>query len=390
MPEHQRLVYLRDTTLREGIQIPGTRISNDNKYRFVSLLEESGIPEIEIGLPEGMSACTDLAAYIQRRGYRIKATALVPCYISDWKLQVDLAVDHDISRIDVLAPISDHLLQDPSHYSTTEGEIAARLAEVIEYAQIADLELGVGLIDSCRAPRDRVLDIIHPMESMGVSRLIIYDSVGTMLPSQMAMFIREVRKVSGLEILVHAHNDYGLATANAVAAVEAGASAVDCAINGIGGRAGNTSLEEICLILETLCGITTGVKTHRLLEVSRFVEEMTSLAVSPLKPIVGRFCFAHVPVMHIRCIAGGNPSAFEPFDPNRVGVERTYSFDLPVNYKVALEPFAQNAGLLLQDADLPDLIAFLRERSGSGGLTEQEILTYLRQWKGRGDYASSL
>ena len=372
---------LRDTTLREGIQVPGSRISQEQKQRFVSVLEEIGVGEIEIGLPDGMSACVELSDYIRKQGYRIQATALVPCYGARWPSQVDLAALHGVRRIDILAPISDYLLKDRDHYGLGTGDILPRLQQVISRARSTPLELGVGLIDACRAPLERILAIGQPLGEMGVSRLVIYDSVGAMLPARMTPLVAEVLRRTGLPILVHCHNDYGLATANSLAAVEGGATAVDVAVNGVGGRAGNAALEEVALALANLYGLGTGIDTTGLRQLSAVVEEMTGLKNTPLKPIVGDYCFAHVPVMHIRCVAGGNPSAFEPFGPAQVGAERTFDFSLPLDYEAALRPFAQKCGCAFDQAEVPALVAAIRRGSSARGCTEQQILQVLRDFK---------
>ena len=369
-----RQVVLRDTTLREGIQIPGSAIPEERKSEFVALLEEIGVQEIEIGLPDGMTACAELAQLIRSRGYAIKASGLVPCYTSRWQRQVDMAVEHGVHRIDILTPVSDHLLKDPSHYGMRPEDIPARLEQVIAYARGTSLELAVGCMDATRTPMQRLATIVQPLQGLGVSRLTVYDSVGVMLPTRMVDFVSEIRRASGLPVLVHCHNDYGMATANSLAAVEGGASAVDVAVNGLGGRAGNAALEEVAMALENLCSLGAGVKTERLRELSNFTQQMTGLDNSPLKPIVGRFCFAHLPVMHIRCIAGGNPAAFEPFDPQQVGAERTYGFSLPVDYAAALGPFIAKSGCTLGANQIACLLSKLRERNDFEGWTEQQIL----------------
>ena len=266
-------ISLRDTTLREGAQIPGSCVATADRQRFVALLDELGVPEIEIGLPDGVDACGGLARFIHERGLRIKPTGLVPCYGTRWRQQVDLAADCGL-RIDVLVPVSDHLLRQADHYQLTPEQVAPRLTEVIAYA--------------------------------------------------------------------HHHG------------VPAGAA-----------------LEEVVMALERLCARPTGVNTRRLRELSAFVEQMTGIRNSRLKPIVGRYCFAHVPVMHIRCIAGGNPEAFEPFDPQRVGADRTYGFCLPVDYTAALEPFLRKCAVHLSPPQTAALLEKLRHEPDQ---TEEQIL----------------
>ena len=195
-----------------------------------------------------------------------------------------------------------------------------------------------------------------------------------MVPAQMTELVRQVHEVAQISLLVHCHNDYGMATANTLAGIEGGAQAVDVAVNGLGGRAGNAALEEVALALENLYHVRTGIRTQFLKQISQLAERMTGLANWPLKPVVGDFCFAHVPVMHIRCIAGGNPAAFEPYDPRQVGAERKYDFSLPVDYTTAVEPFIRKSGSVLDQPAVECLLAQLQAREGRGGWSEQEIL----------------
>jgi isopropylmalate/homocitrate/citramalate synthase len=371
----RRRIILRDTTLREGVQIPGSRVSDNDKEHFVALLDELGVPEIEIGLPDGVNACAELCHFIHQRSLRIKPTGLVPCYGARWRQQVELAADCGL-QVDVLAPVSDCLLRETDHYRMTAEEILPHLMEVIAYAKSRGLSAGAALMDACRAPRERLLGLLAGLHAR---RMVIYDSVGTMLPWRMSELIREVQRATPTPILVHCHNDHGMATANSLAALDAGASAADVAVNGLGGRAGNAALEEVVMALEQLCGLSTGVDTRRLRELSAFVERMTGIPNSPLKAITGRYCFAHVPVMHVRCIAGGNPDAFEPFDPQRVGTERTFGFGLPVDYAGALEPFLRKSGVTLTPEQIRNLLERLRRAPDQ---TEGQVLKWIHEIHG--------
>lgn len=353
-----RRLILRDTTLREGVQIPGSDVSVQDRRRFIERIAAAGVPEIEIGLPDGVTACADLATFIRDEHVDIIPTGLVPCYGGRWRGQIDLAAECGL-RIDVLVPTSDPLLREKEHYGMSEGVILPRLAQVIEYAEGRGLTTGAALMDACRAPRDRLLNITRQLD---VDRIVLYDSVGTMLPWKMMKMVRQVRETTDTPILVHCHNDHGMAVANTLAAFEAGAVAADVSVNGLGGRAGNAALAEVVMGLEQLCGLRTGVDSTRLHGLSAFVAKMTGIATHPLKPIVGRYCFAHVPVMHIRCIAGGNTNAFEPFEPSLVGAERTYGFCLPVDYSGALEPFLAEHGRSLTSTSMEKLLTKLRQR----------------------------
>jgi isopropylmalate/homocitrate/citramalate synthase len=372
-------IILRDTTLREGIQMPGSHISLKQKQEFICLLHETGVPEIEIGLPDGISACLELADLIHEMRIPIRTTALIPFYTNRWKTQIDQAAEHKIDRIDILGPVSDPLLADPSLYQMTSQEIFPRLTQVLDYAKSKKMEISIGLIDATRTSLDRLVPLLRTVRDRGANRVVIYDSVGIMTPVAMKNFIASVHEAAKMQILVHCHNDYGMATANSLAAVEAGAEAIDVAINGVGGRAGNAALEEVALALMNLYGIETGVDATKFRALSTMTERLTGVKIANTKPIVGDFCFAHLPVMHIRCIAGGNPSAFEPYPPEQVGTQRTYHFTLPVDYTAALEPFVQKSGTALNPELKRQVLEILKKKEG---VTEAEVVRIINQVAG--------
>jgi isopropylmalate/homocitrate/citramalate synthase len=371
-------IILRDTTLREGIQMPNSHISLEQKKGFIRLLEEAGVPEIEIGLPDGVSACLEVADLIREMQLAIRPTALIPFYTKRWKSQIDQAVDHHLHRIDILGPTSDFMLNDPQFYGYTTQQILERLAPALEYARSKPIEVSVGLIDATRTPLDRLESVLSRLKDLGASRVVIYDSVGIMTPTAMKEFVRNISAVAGIPVLVHCHNDYGMATANSLAAVEGGAEAIDVAVNGVGGRAGNAALEEVALALENLYARSTGIDATRLRELSAMAEELTGVENSATKPIVGEYCFAHLPVMHIRCIAGGNPSAYEPYPPEQIGTVRKFHFALPVDYTLALEPFVRKSGYELSADEKDHLLAMLKSMDG---YTESEIIELIHRIK---------
>jgi isopropylmalate/homocitrate/citramalate synthase len=133
-------------------------------------------------------------------------------------------------------------------------------------------------------------------------------------------------------------------------------------------------MEEVVLALKNLYGVETGIRTNLFRRLSEFTEEMSGIRNSPLKPIVGDYCFAHLPVMHIRCIAGGNPAAFEPFPPEQVGTERTYEFTLPVDYASAVEPFIKKSGVSVSPDEFSQIVSGLKKK---GRWKEQEIIEYI-------------
>jgi isopropylmalate/homocitrate/citramalate synthase len=359
--------------------MPNSNISLDQKRHFIQLLSDAGVPEIEIGLPDGVSACLEVADLIHEMRLPIRSTALIPFYTNRWKVQLDQAADHRLDFVDILGPTSDYLLKDPFLYGMKPSEIIARLQPVLEYADAKQLEYGVGLIDATRTPLDRLFPIVEHVRKSGARRLVLYDSVGIMQPTSMKQWIKEFKSVLQKPILVHCHNDYGMATANSLAAIEGGAQAIDVAVNGVGGRAGNAALEEVALALQNLYGLETGVDPRRFRDLSVLTEQLTGVKNSATKPIVGDYTFAHLPVMHIRCIANGNSEAFEAYPPEQVGTERTYHFSLPVDYSSALEPFIRKSGAELNPEKIREVLATLRAQEG---YTEHQVIQIIQQVAG--------
>lgn len=355
--------------------MPRSKITLEQKRQFILCLEQAGVPEIEIGLPDGVSACLEVADLIREMDLSIRSTALIPFYTSRWKQQIDQAVRHGLHRVDVLGPTSDFLLGDRALYGMTPDDIPGRMQPVLEYAAKQPIEVGFGMIDATRTPWKRMETILERAKPWGASRIVFYDSVGIMTPVAMKTLIQNVCAAAGIPVLVHCHNDYGMATANSLAAVDGGAQAVDVAVNGVGGRAGNAALEEVALGLENLYGHTTGIDLRLLMKLSALTEELTGVPVTPTKPVVGSYCFAHLPVMHIRCIAGGNPPAFEPYPPEQIGTSRRYHFSLPVDYKAALEPFLVRSGCSLNEEQIRAVLSVLKVKDGA---SEEEILDLIK------------
>lgn len=374
-------IIIKDSTLREGLQVPGVKVALSDKIKILRLLDKARIPEVEIGIPEGIRASSGVADYAYKNRLSLKTSALVPAYIANWKQQVDNALKHHFHKIDITMPVSDILLGDYSLYRIKKGELLIRLKECIRYAKSRKIEVGAGLIDATRADVKFLSYLCRKISGLKVKRIIIYDTAGVSLPQQMHKLISCLRESSSVPLFVHCHNDYGMAVANTVAAVIAGAEGAEVAVNGIGGRSGNAALEEVVLALEKLCRIKTGVKLSLMQLISDSVEKITRIKRSPIKPITGKFSFTHTPVMHIRCVAGGRPAAFEPFFPELVGNKRKYAFSLPLDYNKAIEPFIKKLGVRLCDDKKKQILRAIKQKSFSCGLTEKEIVNIIKKLK---------
>ena len=368
-------VYIRDSTLREGVELPGISMDLGDRLEIARFLDEMGVPELEIGMPYGLRDCLPLAAAIRTERLRIKTSALLLSYSPSLEDEIALVAESQLDRVEMLFPSSDVLLSNRGYHGIDRGNLARFVGESLSRAKSTLPCLGVGFVDSTRTDGRFLGTLVRAAQEAGTNRAIIYDTTGVATPGSMANLIAAVRAMTDLPLIAHCHNDFGLATANSLAGIEAGAWGVDVVSNGLGDRGGNASLEEVVLALEVLHQRKTGLRLEMICALSRLVERKTGYGRPPVKPIVGDFVFLHSPVMHIRSAASGNHAGFEPFPPELVGGERRYSFTLPVDYTPALLPFFETLGLPAPAGDLATEVSRrLATAGGSLGLTEADVL----------------
>lgn len=375
----KKSAVIRDSTLREGMELPNMDIPLGDKVKIVQLLEAMNVPEIEIGMPYGLKSCLPLARAIKSKKFKIRTSALILSYSSAWRQEVRIAAKSNIDRIEILFPTSDILLGLKNYYRMRKEDLPALLREAITYAKRYFPEVGVGFVDAIRTELDFLVFLAQEAQDKGADRVIIYDTIGIATPPKMGEIVAGVKQNNTIQIIVHCHNDFGLATANTLAGIEAGANGADVVVNGLGDRGGNAPFEEVVLALEVLYGIKTGIKLEKITRLSRLVEERTGMRKALVKPIVGEFTFLHSPVMHIRNAASGNYGAFEPFKPELIGFERKYAFTLPVDYAEALKPFYKKLGLNPRNGQEVSIINALRRESKNGGLSEKQTLAIIKR-----------
>ncbi len=372
-------IVIRDSTLREGLELPGGNIPLKEKLKIARLLESAGIPEIEIGMPYGIKSCLSLAESIKLNRLKIKTSALILSYRPTCKEEVKIAAKSNIDRVEILFPTSDILLNLRDYYKIRKQNIPELMRRIYGCAKKYLRNAGTGFVDATRTDTDFLIQLAKEAQDSGSDRIIIYDTVGVATPALIRKMVSAIKRHISLPVFVHCHNDFGLATANSLAGLEAGADGADVVVNGLGDRGGNAALEEVVLALEILYGVRTGIKLEKLAELSRLVEKTTGIRKCPVKPVVGDFTFLHSPVMHIRNAASGNYQGFEPFEPELVGSQRRYAFTLDVDYQDALEPFYKKIGLTPKNSQKISIVNELRKKSKPVGLSEKQVLEIIRK-----------
>jgi methanogen homocitrate synthase len=273
-------VAVHDTTLRDGEQLAGVVFRRDEKVRIAAALDEAGVDRVEAGMPAVSQEDFEAVREVARLGLRARVLAYARCLTRD----VDLALRADVSGVVLDVPVSGHLIR--YAYGWGEEEALERAVKVAEYAKQHGLSVVFFAVDSTRADVGFLRRVLESVQNL-VDSVAIVDTFGVASPFAMRYLTNLVRSFTRRPLEVHAHNDFGLAVANTLAAVASGATAVHVTVNGIGERAGNAPLEETVVALELLLGVRTGVRLDRLYELSKLVESLSGVRLPPHKPVVG-------------------------------------------------------------------------------------------------------
>ena len=320
-------VTIFDTTLRDGEQSPGCSMTPQEKLRMARQLERLGVDVLEAGFP--ISSDGDFAAVhaIARDIRRPVIAALARCRREDIERAAQALKRAARARIHTFLATSDIHLQHKLKMSRRECLEQARDAVRLAKSFCDDVEFSPE--DATRTDRDFLCEVLEAVVEAGATTLNIPDTVGYTVPAEYAELITTIReRVRGMERVVisaHCHDDLGMAAANSMAAIQAGARQVECTINGIGERAGNTSLEELVMMMRVRADrypFETSVVGEQLFPSSQLLSEITGVVVQPNKAIVGRNAFAHEAGIHQDGMIK-HALTYEIMTPESVGVPGT-------------------------------------------------------------------
>jgi len=300
-PNH---LYIFDTTLRDGEQVPGCQLTTPEKIEIAKDLERLGVDIIEAGFPVSSPGDFQSVVELSKAVDDVIICALTRANRNDIDVAADALKAAKRPRIHTGIGASDMHIR--HKFNSTREAILERAVEAVRHAKsyVEDVEFFAE--DAGRADLEYLAQMVEAVIAAGATVVNIPDTNGYCLPEQYGAkirFLREnVKNIDRAIISAHCHNDLGLATANSIAAVQNGARQVECTINGIGERAGNTSLEEVAMILkvhnETFGGLSSNIDSRLFTQISRKVSAMMNMPVQPNKAIVGRNAFAHSSGIH--------------------------------------------------------------------------------------------
>ncbi len=313
------MIEFWDQTLRDGEQSPGVFFTPSEKLRLAVEMEKIGIKRSEVGFPVVSGDEFQAVKKIVEQGLKMKIVCPARCKRED----IDAVAETGAGEVAVFIGTSPQLMK----YSLrmTPGEVGRRLVEAVEYARERGLFVHAVSEDSTRSREVFVLKMLRNAVEAGAKGVVITDTLGVATPEKMFKLAQTIkRRVRAESYSVHAHDDLGLATANTLAAVEAGFDSPQTTVTGIGERSGNASFEEVVMGLELLYNRKTGIRTEKIFALAELVEEFTGVPIPVHKPIIGADSFAHEAGVHVAAVLR-NPVTYEPFPPERVGRERRFS-----------------------------------------------------------------
>ena len=263
-------VIVYDSTLRDGEQMPGVAFRHEDKLKIATMLSEAGVPEIEAGFAAVSQHELETIRAITGLGLEAKVLSLSRARQSD----IDCALKANVDIVLLFAGTSDIHLRYKYGHVVNQDEILTQSVEAVEYAKSHGVKVSFSCEDGTRTPFDFLLRMYRAVEEAGADRLGVTDTLGCITPEGVSRLVRGVKANVKRPVSVHLHNDFGLANANALSAVMAGADAITTTVNGMGERCGNVPLEQFASSMYFLYGVDLGIDLSHLTEISRQVSPM--------------------------------------------------------------------------------------------------------------------
>jgi isopropylmalate/homocitrate/citramalate synthase len=361
-----------DETLRDGEQTPGVHFTPEEKLRLAEIMSDMGISVINAGIPVVSEEEAEAVRRVAGAGLRAKILAAARTVPGD----IDAVIRSGATHIAIFVAASNVHLQ--YKLKMTQDQVLAAATKSVHQAKAAGLHVAFVTEDTVRAPFDFVEKLYLAVKAEGADRLVIADTVGIMTPLTFRWYLREFhRRIAPTDWSVHCHNDFGLATANALTALEEGVTSPHVCVNGLGERSGNTPLEELALCLENLYGVKTGLDLSRMYELSRLVEQISGVPVSPTKAVVGYNAFSHEAGIHTHGILA-HTLTYEPVQPEVLGRQRRMILGKHTG-KAALVEKLKERGMDLPDPVLVDLLQ--RLKTSAERRSKEDLEEFLREYR---------
>ncbi|PKQ37398.1 MAG: homocitrate synthase [Actinobacteria bacterium HGW-Actinobacteria-1] len=308
-------IKLDDTTLRDGEQTAGVVFTNDEKIKIARMLDKLGVEQIEAGIPVMGGDEREVIEQIANMGLKASILGWNRASISDIQTSLDCGCD----AVAISLATSDIHIK--TKLQKDRAWVLNSIRESVAFAKSNGVYVSVNAEDASRTDFGFLIEYAKAAQAEGADRIRFCDTIGAMEPFRMYQVVKALIEETGLEVEMHTHNDFGMAVANALAGIHAGATWVNVTVGGLGERAGNAALDEVVMALKYLEGVDLGTDTTIFHEVTDFVMRAAGRTIPAWKPIVGSNIFAHESGIHADGVLK-NPKTYEIFPPDEVGLER--------------------------------------------------------------------
>jgi isopropylmalate/homocitrate/citramalate synthase len=361
-----------DETLRDGEQMPGVHFTPEEKLRIAEKMSEIGVPLLNAGIPIVSDEEARAVRLVAEAGLKSKILAAGRTVAGD----VDAVIRSGVTHIAIFVAASNVHLR--YKLKMSQEDVLKASVATVRQAKAAGLHVAFVTEDTVRAPFDFVERLYRAVQEVGADRLVVADTVGIMTPLTFRWYLEEfTRRIQPKDLSVHCHNDFGLATANTLTAVECGARAPHVCVNGLGERAGNASLEEVVMDLESLYGVRTGIRTQGLYELSQLVEELSGVPIAANKALVGYNAFSHEAGIHTHGILA-NTLTYEPLQPEVVGRKRQMILGKHTG-KAAIVEKLKERGITAPDPLLLELLH--RVKTETESRSKADLTRFLEEYR---------
>jgi isopropylmalate/citramalate/homocitrate synthase-like protein len=308
-------IEIFDTTLRDGEQTPGVSLNLEDKVNIAKALDRVGVNIIEAGFAVVSEGDFNAVKAVAELDIKAESCSLARCNKKD----IDAAIDAGVDWAHIFIGTSP--LHRKYKLDMSKDEILQAAQDSIKYCVDKGTKVHFSPEDACRTEYDYLEKVCVAAQEAGAEIINIPDTVGVMTPAAMSDLITKLKEAITVPIAVHCHNDFGLAVANTLSAIRAGATIPHTTINGLGERAGNADMEQVVMALEYLENMETDIKLDKIYTTSKLVERLSGVRLMPNFPIVGDNAFAHESGIHVHGILK-KASTYEAFPPETVGARR--------------------------------------------------------------------
>lgn len=373
-------VLIWDETLRDGEQTPAVSLTVNEKLEIVKLMDEMGIAIIDVGFPAVSETEKRTVKRIASEGFK-QASIAAPARAT--RADIDECLEADVDEIPIFVAFSDLHLK--YKLRMTKDEVIEKVSDCIDYAKRHGIIVDFVTEDTSRTSIDSTVQIYKAAIEAGADRVVIADTVGFLRPLSTSYLVAQIRDRLWTEVKrevplsVHCHNDFGLATANTLAAVEQGVTVPHTCVAGFGERAGNAPLEEVVMALGILYNVRTGIRTEKLYELAQLAEKYFAIPLPVHKAIIGDNAFSHEAGIHVHGMLA-HSLCYEPIPPALVGRETRFHLGKFTGRHI-IEKRLEVEQIKATSEEIEDIVEKIK-RLQEEGKEKAEILRKFHQIKG--------